>query len=67
VFNEGATKHIYFVAETKGNDEIKSELRGVEESKIECARRHFNAISKAGDVKYDVVKTYQKLYDLVAK
>ncbi len=67
VFNEGAMKHIYFVAETKGNDEIKSELRGVEESKIECARRHFNAISKAGDVKYDVVKTYQKLYDLVAK
>lgn len=67
VFNEGAVKHIYFIAETKGNDEIKSEYRGVEESKIECARRHFKAISENGSVRYDVVKTYQKLYNIVSK
>ena len=42
---EGSVKHVYFVAESKGNDLQGSQLRGSEESKIECARRHFKAIS----------------------
>ncbi|MGL5981036.1 MAG: type III restriction-modification system endonuclease [Phocaeicola sp.] len=65
-FKEGTVKHIYFVAETKGNSLERSQLRGSEDSKIECARRHFAAISTS-DFKYDVVKTYQELYDVVTK
>ena len=65
-FREGTVKHIYFVAETKGNSLEKSQLRGSEDSKIECARRHFAAISSS-DIKYDVVKSYKELYDVVTK
>ncbi len=65
-FREGAVKHIYFVAETKGNSLETSQLRGSEESKIECARRHFKAIS-SGDVRYGVVTSYKELYDVLTK
>ena len=44
-FREGSVKHVYFVAETKGNDIEVSQLRCAEEAKIECACRHFAAIS----------------------
>ncbi len=64
-FYEGAVKHIYFVAETKGS--MKSmQLRRIEESKIHCAKEHFKAISN-GDVVYDVVDSYQSLLDLVTR
>ena len=59
-------KHVYFVAESKGNDLQNSQLRGSEESRIECARRHFKAISDNGYI-YDVAKDYKKLYDIVTK
>ncbi len=65
-FREGSVKHVYFVAETKGNPIEASQLRGAEDAKIECARRHFAAIS-TGDVVYSVVKTYQDLYNAVTK
>ncbi len=65
-FREGSVKHVYFVAESKGNDLQVSQLRGSEESKIECARRHFKAISDNGYI-YDVAKDYKKLYDIVTK
>lgn len=65
-FREGSVKHIYFVAETKGNDIEVSQLRRSEDAKIECARRHFAAIS-TGEVVYSVVKTYQDLYNAVMK
>lgn len=65
-FREGSVKHVYFVAETKGNDIEVSQLRHAEDAKIECARRHFAAIS-TGDVVYSVVKTYKDLYDAVMK
>lgn len=65
-FREGSVKHVYFVAETKGKSDLLSDLRGSEESKIECARRHFEAISDK-DVKFGVVKDYQDLYNIVAK
>ena len=58
-FREGDVKHIYFVAETKGS--MRSmELRGIEKSKIACARKHFAAIS-SDHVVYDVVNSYDEL------
>lgn len=65
-FKEGTVKHVYFVAETKGNDLQTSQLRGSEESKIECARRHFKTISDNGYI-YDVVKDYESLYAIVTQ
>ena len=65
-FREGSVKHVYFVAESKGNDLQGSQLRGSEESKIECARRHFKAISDNGYI-YDVAKDYKSLYNIVMK
>ena len=65
-FREGSVKHVYFIAETKGTDDLPSDLRSSENGKIECARRHFAAISER-DVVFDVVKDYQSLYDVVAK
>lgn len=65
-FKEGSVKHIYFIAETKGNDWQESQLRGSEEAKIECARRHFAAISDC-KIQYGVAKDYQTLYNLVTK
>lgn len=65
-FREGSVKHVYFVAETKGNDIEISQLRKAEDAKIECARRHFTAIS-TGEVVYSVVRSYQDLYNAVTK
>ncbi|MFA5585713.1 MAG: DEAD/DEAH box helicase family protein [Saccharofermentanales bacterium] len=62
-FYEGTVKHIYFVAETKG-DMSSMELRQIEQAKVHCAREHFRAIS-GEKVKYDVVSSYEKLWDLV--
>ena len=65
-FREGSVKHVYFVAETKGNDIEESQIHGAEDAKIACARRHFAAIS-TGDVVYSVVKTYKDLFSAVTK
>jgi type III restriction enzyme len=60
-------KHVYFVAETKGSLSTL-ELRGVEEAKIDCARKFFAALNeKLGHgVRYDVVTDYTELMQLVA-
>lgn len=63
VFYEDSIKHIFFVAETKGENTSLA-LRPIETTKIECARRHFKAIS-SGNVKYDVVKDYASLRDII--
>ncbi len=67
-FYEGSVKHIYFVAETKGSlDSMKlNHITPIEQAKIDCAREHFKAIS-SGEVKYDVVDSYQKLLEKVMK
>lgn len=65
VFREGEVKHIYFVAETKGSENL-TQLRAVEEAKIECASRHFASISDS-QVKFGVVKDYETLYNKVMK
>src|SRR5690606_11663723 len=61
-------KHVYFVAETKGSMSTL-QLKGVENAKIECARRFFESLNgKTGTdgVKYDVVTEYSELMQLVA-
>lgn len=65
-FKEGSVKHIYFVAETKGSMSTM-QLRGIEESKIECARKFFKTINRklnSKHVKYDVVNSYEKLMEI---
>jgi restriction endonuclease len=63
VFEEGAVRHVYFVAETKGSLK-SSEIRPVEEKKIECAKRHFEAI-QGGDAIYGAVRSFEDLMDIV--
>lgn len=65
-FTEGIVKHVYFVAETKGSLSTL-QLKGVENAKIECARKFFASINaKNGqDVTYDVVTDYAELMQLV--
>ena len=66
-FKEGSVKHIYFVAETKG-DMPSMQLRGVEEAKVKCARKFFRTLTerlKDNRVTYDVVDSYDKLMDIV--
>ena len=62
-FQAGKVKHVYFVAETKGSMS-SMDLRKIEESKIECARKFFAKIT-SDQVKYDVVDGYAKLMELV--
>ena len=42
------------------------ELRGVEKAKIECARKHFQAICN-DEVKYDVIDSYDSLINILTK
>jgi type III restriction enzyme len=63
-FQEGKVKHVYFVAETKGSMS-SMDLRKIEESKIECARKFFAKIT-SDQVKYDVVDNYNTLLALVS-
>lgn len=66
-FKEGAVKHIYFVAETKGS--ISSmDLREIEKTKIKCARKFFDEMNRRfapENVKYDVVDSFGKLMEVV--
>lgn len=64
-FQEGSVKHVYFVAETKGS--LSSlQLKGIEDAKIQCARKFFASVASNGkDVKYDVVTDYGELMQLV--
>jgi type III restriction enzyme len=66
-FKDGAVKHVYFVAETKGS--LSSmQLRDDEKVKIECAKKFFDDISNkitSENVKYDVVNDYESLMDVV--
>ncbi len=60
-------KHVYFVAETKGSMSTL-QLKGVEEAKIECARKFFASLNGKAEndgVKYDVVDSYDALLGLV--
>lgn len=61
---DSGLKHIFFVAETKG-DMSSLELRTVEASKIACAKRLFNDLQLADDVRYEQAVTYEDLLDQV--
>jgi len=66
-FRAGSVKHIYFVAETKGTMS-SMKLREIENTKIACARKFFDEISRQvteDRVKYDVVTDYGKLMEIV--
>jgi len=65
-FTEDSVKHIYFVAETKGSLSTL-QLKGMEDAKIECARKFFMSLSEQNgqDVTYDVVTDYTELMQLV--
>jgi len=66
-FKEGMVKHVYFVAETKGSMS-SMELREIEKTKIECARKFFDEVNRKinpKNVKYDVVNSYGKLMEIV--
>ena len=63
VFDNESFKYVYFIAETKGSMD-SLELRDVEKAKIECAKKHFNCISN-GEVKYDVVDSYESLINML--
>lgn len=68
-FREGAVRHIYFVAETKGSMS-SMELRAIEQTKIDCARKFFAKINSkidAEQVRYDVVTDYTKLMEIVCR
>lgn len=66
-FKEGAVKHVYFVAETKGSMS-SMDLREIEKTKIKCARKFFEEMNRRfapEDVRYDVVDSFGKLMELV--
>lgn len=66
-FKEGAVKHIYFVAETKGSMS-SMDLREIEKTKIKCARKFFDEMNRRyapENVKYDVVDSFDKLMEVV--
>jgi len=55
------------VAETKGSISTM-QLKAIEETKIECARKFFEEINRRIDrkhVKYDVVTSFGKLMEVV--
>ena len=64
-FYDNKVKHIYFVAETKG-DLSSMQLRKVEKLKIHCAREHFKKIS-SNSVKFEVIESYDDLFNEVMK
>ena len=62
-FNEGAVKHIFFIAETKGSMD-SMDLRPIEKAKIDCAKKLFNEMSTS-KVKYHEVDSYQTLLSVM--
>ena len=64
-FHEGKVKHIYFVAERKG-DLSSLEFREIEDLKTHCAREHFRAIS-SDSVRYEVIDNYDALLNEVMR
>ena len=61
-------RRLHFIAETKGTlDTLQfNHITPVEQAKIDCARKHFKAIS-SDSVVYDVVDSYKSLMDKVMR
>ena len=60
VLNTFEGEKLYFVAETKGTENI-NDLKGSEKKKILCGRKHFEVIDTG--IKYEVVKELKTLKD----
>lgn len=58
VLNTDNGEKLYFVAETKGTENI-NDLKGTEKKKILCGRKHFEVIDTG--IKYEVVKELKTL------
>lgn len=58
VLNTEDGEKLYFVAETKGTENI-NDLKGTEKKKILCGRKHFEVIDNT--IKYEVVKELKTL------
>ena len=67
VLNNKDFRCIYFIAETKGS--VKSTvLRGTEDAKIECAKKHFEAVcgeDYGKKIKYDKVTSYDDVIKII--
>lgn len=63
VLDNPSFKYVYFVAETKGSMD-SMEHRGIEESKIACARKHFESL-KEENIQYEVVDGYESLINML--
>jgi type III restriction enzyme len=66
-FKEGAVKHIYFIAETKGSMSTL-QLRDIEKSRIACARKFFKRLNRdidSNQVQYGVIDSYDRLMDVI--
>ena len=64
-FKKGSVKHIFFIAETKGTLE-KMQLKPVELTKINCARKVFNEACSS-QVRYSLVTSYKDLLEEMDK
>ena len=63
-FKKGVTKHIYFIAETKGSlDSVNFRL--VEDAKLRCVKKLFNDLSDL-DVQYHQVTSFEDLLDKIS-
>ncbi|WP_371751119.1 type III restriction-modification system endonuclease [Snodgrassella alvi] len=62
-FHNGAVKHIFFIAETKGSMDSLN-LRAIEQAKISCAKKLFNELSTSR-VRYHDVDSYQNLMNII--
>lgn len=62
-FDKNKVKHIFFIAETKGTlDDLQ--LKKIEQSKIECAKKLFNVVSTQ-NVRYEQISSYETLKDRI--
>ncbi|MCI7605232.1 MAG: hypothetical protein MSS69_00575 [Spirochaetales bacterium] len=63
-FKKGVTKHIYFIAETKGSlDSVNFRL--VDDAKLRCVKKLFNDLSDL-DVQYHQVTSFEDLLDKIS-
>ncbi|MGI9278416.1 MAG: type III restriction-modification system endonuclease [Endozoicomonas sp.] len=66
-FVEGSVKHVFFVAETKG-DMSTMQLKEIEKTKIKCAKKFFEKLNEQfapKNVRYDVIKDFDTLMNIV--
>lgn len=58
VVEQDGENRVYFVTETKGGGNLDPALRPAEKAKIDCARKHFDALDLGENFEYDVRTTY---------